>query len=105
MGTGAGGYFYAVPSDDELQRREEIYAQDFIRGYVSIDWNDAFAVVKTFSGLSAPVALAIDNLRLTGVLGTVAGQDNTVFVALRRGYSGEDFIRDLKTRIPDFDES
>ena len=105
MGTGAGGYFYAVPSDDELQRREEIYAQDFIRGYVSIDWNDVFAVVKTFSGHSAPVALAIDNLRLTGVLGTVAGQDNTVFVALRKGYSGENFIQDLKARIPDFDES
>ncbi|MFH2114794.1 MAG: ArgR family transcriptional regulator, partial [Spirochaetota bacterium] len=70
-----------------------------------IDWNDVFAVVKTFSGLSAPVALAIDNLRLDGVLGTVAGQDNTVFVALRKGYSGEDFIHDLKSRIPDFDES
>lgn len=105
MGTGAGGYFYVVPSDDELQRREEIYAQDFIRGYVSIDWNDNFAVVRTFSGHSAPVALAIDNLRLDGVLGTVAGQDNTVFVALRRGYSGEELIRDLKARIHDFEES
>jgi transcriptional regulator of arginine metabolism len=105
MGTGSNGYFYAVPSDDELQRREEIYAQDFIRGYVSIDWNDTLAVVKTYSGLSAPVALAIDNLRLSGVLGTVAGQDNTVFVALRRGYSGDALINDLKARIPDFDEA
>ncbi|MBN2873665.1 MAG: ArgR family transcriptional regulator [Spirochaetales bacterium] len=104
VGAGSEGYFYAVPSDDELRRRGEIHGQDFIRGYVSIDWNDNFVVIKTFSGHSAPVALALDNLGLEGVLGTIAGQDNIVFAALRTGYSGEDFLRDLKTRIPELDE-
>lgn len=104
VGAGSEGYFYAVPSDDELQRRGEIHGQDFIRGYVSIDWNDSLVVIKTFSGHSAPVALALDNLGLDGVLGTIAGQDNVVFVALRSGYSGDDFLRDLKERIPELDE-
>jgi len=104
VGAGSEGYFYAVPSDDELRRREEIYAQDFLRGYVSIDWNDQTVVIKTFSGYSAPVAMAIDNMGWEGVLGTVAGQDNNVLVALRKGYSGEAFLSELKQRIPGLDE-
>ena len=64
VGAGSEGYFYAVPSDDEVRRREEIHGQDFVRGYVSIDWNEQFVVIKTFSGHSAPVALALVNLGL-----------------------------------------
>lgn len=105
VGAGSEGYFYAVPSDDEVRRREELHGQDFMRGYVSIDWNDSLVVIKTFSGHSAPVSLALDNLGLDGVLGTIAGQDNVVFVALRSGYSGEDFLLDLKNRIPELDEN
>lgn len=104
VGAGSEGYFYAVPSDDELRRREEIYAQDFLRGYVSIDWNDQLVVIKTFSGYSAPVAMAIDNMGWEGVLGTVAGQDNNVLIALRKGFTGENFMTELKERIPDLDE-
>lgn len=104
VGAGSDGYFYAVASDDEMRRREETHAQDFTRGYVSIDWNDQFVVIKTFSGHSGPVALALDNMGLEGVLGTIAGQDNVVFAALRQGYSGGDFMRDLKARIPGLEE-
>ncbi len=104
VGAGSEGYFYAVPSDDELRKREEIYTQDLLRGYVSIDWNDQLVVIRTYSGHSSPVALAIDNMGFDGILGTLAGQDNNVFVALRKGFSGEDFLKALKERIPDLDE-
>ncbi len=104
VGTGKQGYFYALPSEDELRRREEIYVQDLLRGYVSIDWNESMVIIKTYSGYSAPVAMALDNMGIEGVLGTLAGQDNNVFVALRSGYSGDSFLRDLKTRIPQIEE-
>lgn len=104
VGAGQEGYFYAVPSADEIRKREEIYAQDFLMGYVSIDWNDQLVVIKTFSGYSTPVALAVDNLRWEGILGTVAGQDNNVMIALRRGYTGEDFLNELKKRIPGLED-
>lgn len=103
VGNGNHGYFYALPSEDELQRREGIYANDIIRGYVSIDWNESTVVIKTYSGHSAPMALAIDNMRIDCVLGTLAGQDNTVFVALKRGATGEDFVRELSERVPGLD--
>jgi transcriptional regulator of arginine metabolism len=104
VGAGKSGYFYALPSEDELRHREEIYSRDFLRGYVSIEWNDTLVVIKTFSGHSSSVALALDNLGFLGIMGTLAGQDNNVFAALRPGYTGQQFIQDLKKRIPDFDE-
>ena len=71
-----------------------------MRGYVSIDWNKSLAVVRTFSGHSGAVAQAIDNMNFEEILGTIAGQDNMVFVALREGVSGEDFVAAMKKKIP-----
>jgi transcriptional regulator of arginine metabolism len=103
ISDGKAGYYYAVPSDEERQESERHYVQDFMRGYVSIDWNHSTAVVRTFSGHSDTVALAIDNMGLEEVLGTLAGRDNVVFVALREGVSGGTFISALKKKVPELE--
>jgi transcriptional regulator of arginine metabolism len=61
-------------------------------------------VIKTYSGHSDSVALAVDNLGLDDVLGTIAGRDNTVFVCLREGISGEDFLNRMKESIPELED-
>jgi transcriptional regulator of arginine metabolism len=38
------------------------------------------------------------------VLGTISGRDNTVFVALREGYSGEKFMEAMKVHIPELED-
>ncbi len=103
VSDGNAGYYYTIPSDEEKRESERHYSQDFIRGYVSIDWNASMAVVRTFSGHSDSVALAIDNMGLDEVLGTIAGRDNVVFVSLKEGVSGEDFIAVMKKKIPELD--
>lgn len=103
VADGHTGYYYTVPSEEERKESERHHTQDFLRGYVSVDWNDALVVVRTFSGHSDSVALAIDNMGLDEVLGTISGRDNVVFIALRRGATGDDFIRALKEKIPDFE--
>lgn len=103
VADGSTGYYYTVPSDEERKESEKHYIQDFLRGYVAVDWNDSIVVVRTFSGHSDSVALAIDNMGLEDVLGTVSGRDNVVFIALKRGCKGETFVRSLKEKIPDFD--
>ena len=103
VADGHTGYYYTVPSEEERKESERHYTQDFLRGYVSVDWNDALVVVRTFSGHSDSVALAIDNMGLDEVLGTISGRDNVVFIALRRGCSGDDFIKALKEKVPDFE--
>lgn len=103
VADGQTGYYYTVPSEEERKESEKHYIQDFLRGYVSVDWNESVVVVRTFSGHSDSVALAIDNMGMDDVLGTISGRDNVVFIAMKKGLTGEDFVRALKTKIPDFD--
>lgn len=104
LSDGRSGYYYSVPSEEERRESERHYIQDFLRGYVSIDWNQSLVVVRTFSGHSDSVALAIDNMGFDEVIGTISGRDNVVFIALKQGISGDEFIRSLKAKIPDFEE-
>jgi transcriptional regulator of arginine metabolism len=103
ISDGNVGYYYTLPGDEERKESEKSYIQDFLRGYISIDWSGQMVVIRTFSGHSDSVALAIDNLGIEDILGTIAGRDNTVFVALREGYSGDDFLADMKLRIPELE--
>ncbi|MDR1618353.1 MAG: ArgR family transcriptional regulator [Treponema sp.] len=104
ISDGHNGYIYSFPGDEERQESERACISDFLRGYVSIDWSGNMVVIKTWSGHSDSVALAVDNLGLDDVLGTIAGRDNTVFVVLREGFSGEDFMNMMKKNIPELED-
>jgi transcriptional regulator of arginine metabolism len=104
VSDGQTGYVYSMPGDDERRETELAYIQDFLHGYISIDWSGNIVVIKTYPGHADPVAQAVDNLNIDDVLGTVAGKDNTVFACLRGGVSGEDFMRKMKARIPDLED-
>ena len=101
ISDGRGSYVYFLPGDEERRETERSSFQDFLRGYISIDWSGNIVVVKTHSGHSDPVAVALDSFGFEEVLGTIAGNDNTVAVFLREGVSGEDFMRRLKECIPE----
>ena len=98
-----GGYVYFLPGDEERKEPERTYINVFLQGYVSIDWSGNIVVVKTYSGHADPVALALDSFGLNEVLGTIAGNDNTVAVFLREGFSGEDFMKHLKEIMPELE--
>jgi transcriptional regulator of arginine metabolism len=104
ISDGRNGYVYSLPSDEERQETERTYIHDFLRGYISIEWSGNMVVIKTYSGHADSVALAVDNLGLDDVLGTVAGKDNTVFVCLREGITGEDFLVCMKESIPELED-
>lgn len=104
LSDGDNGYVYNLPGDDERQENDKTLAQDFLRGYISIDYSGNMVVIKTYSGYSDVVAVALDNLALDEVLGTLAGGDNCVFACLREGVTGEQFLKVLKQKIPDIDE-
>ncbi len=100
---GKSGYMYALPGEDENSETEAIYVQDFLRGYLSIDFSGNIVVIKTFPGHANTVCNALDNLNLNEVLGTVAG-DNCMFACLREGVTGEDFLEILKKHIPGIED-
>jgi len=99
VSDGIGSYFYAIGEQDA----ENTFAHDFLRGCISIEWSGNIVVVKTHSGHSDPVAVALDSFGFNEILGTIAGNDNTVAVFLREGYSGEDFLKHIKETIPEFE--
>ncbi len=100
---GQNSYMYALPGEDENGESEAIYVQDFLRGYISIDFSGNIVVIKTFPGHANTVCNAIDNLNMDEILGTVAG-DNCMFACLREGISGDAFMAKLKRLIPGIDD-
>jgi len=101
ISDGRGSYVYTLTDDEERQETENGYIRDFLRGCTSIDWSGNIVVIKTHSGHSDPVAVALDNMGFEEILGTIAGNDNTVAVFLRQGFSGEGFMKHLKEVMPD----
>lgn len=99
---GSDGYFYTLPNEEIRKEQEHSYVQDFLRGYVSLDFAGYIAVIRTLDGHADSIAVAIDNLNMNCVLGTVAGGD-TVMVAIRESCSREEFLTTLRERVPDFE--
>lgn len=68
-----------------LQEKEADLYQKYVRvlqdGLLSMEAAENLLVIKTISGMAMAVAAAIDNLELSGVAGTIAG-DDTVMCAI-----------------------
>ncbi len=104
VSDGHNGYVYTLPGEDERQESEQSLVQDFLRGYISIEYSLNIVVVKTYSGYADVVAAALDAMAFDEIIGTIAGGDNCVFACLREGVSGEQFMDMLKLKIPELDE-
>ena len=104
ISDGKGGYIYSLPGESDNVEAEQAYIQAFLKGCVSIDWSGNIVVIKTNSGYTDPVSLALDKLGFSEVLGTIAGRDDTVAVFLREGVRGEDFMERMKEKIPELGE-
>ncbi|NCN05390.1 MAG: ArgR family transcriptional regulator [Spirochaetales bacterium] len=102
VSKGPDGYFYSLPSEEERRESERSYLQDFQRGYVGLEFSANLGIIRTLPGHANSVALAIDNIPLKEILGTVAG-DDTVLIVLREGYTSQNLIDQLSQRIPDFE--
>lgn len=103
ISDGNSSYVYSMPDEDERQETEEIYVQDFLRGYVSIDFSGNIVVIKTFGGHADSVSNALDAMNFNEILGTVAGE-NCIFACLKEGVSGEHFLKQLHKRIPNLED-
>ncbi|MDR1315445.1 MAG: ArgR family transcriptional regulator [Spirochaetales bacterium] len=103
VSEGQTGYYYTLPGDEDRRESEKSYVQDFQRGYVSIEFSNNVGVVRTLTGHANSVALALDNLGMEEILGTIAG-DDTVLMVMRGGVAGSIIIDKLREKIPDLEE-
>lgn len=90
---GDGGYRY-MPHP----QRGQAEAQSSV--LVSVEVSGQMAVIRTRPGYASTLAAEVDDARLKGVMGTVAG-DDTVLVILRDDMRKEVFMAALATVVPE----
>lgn len=102
VSEGANGYHYTLPGESEAGGPDRAFLLDFQRGYVGIEFSGNIGVIRTLTGHADSVAIALDNLHIDEILGTVAG-DDTVIVIFREGADGDAVFRELRTRFPELE--
>jgi len=78
MPLGSTGSRYVLPGAETSARRQ--YEETFCRLVLSVERSANLLVFKTGPGHAQAASLAMDNLKLSGFLGTVAGDDTFVAV-------------------------
>ncbi len=90
------GYTYVLP---EREREQINIASSSAYGFVSMDFAQGMAIVKTLPGHAQSLAYTLDNLNAYEIAGTVAG-DDTILIIPRDGVSRSDLVKLLKLKIP-----
>jgi transcriptional regulator of arginine metabolism len=91
------GYSYAMLEHEEST--EKNFMDDFMSGFLSIDFSGSLGLIKTLPGHAQSVALALDNFKLPEILGTIAG-DDTILIVPKDKVSRADVLRALEKKIP-----
>ena len=87
-----GDLVYAMPSDhDEALARSLPVPADLI---ISVESSGNLAVIKTPPGGAQLLASSIDHIGLSGVIGTIAG-DDTVLVVSKKASGGTQLAKEL----------
>lgn len=81
IATEKGRQKYAVISRNDTEITERL-TRVFREAVVKMDYAQNMIVVKTLEGMGMAVAVALDNMQNSEILGTIAG-DDTVFCVVR----------------------
>ncbi|MCD8365978.1 MAG: arginine repressor [Clostridiales bacterium] len=95
--SGGGKKKYVILSDMAGERSDKYY-RVFQDGVISIDMAQNILVVKTVSGMAMAVALAIDMMDCSEVVGSIAG-DDTVMCAVRTAEDTEALMKRLNALL------
>lgn len=103
VSEGSEGYYYTLPTEEELRESRHNYSQDLKRGFISMEFSGNLAIVRTLTGHADAVAIALDNIGIIQVIGTVAGED-TVLIVLRENTQPERIRSQLRDLVPELGE-
>jgi len=103
VSEGSNGYYYTLPTEEELRESRHNYAHDLKRGFLSTDFSGNLAIVRTLTGHADTVAIALDNIGIREIIGTVAG-DDTVLIVLRENTDPEKIRSQLRELVPELGE-
>ena len=102
VSDGNNGYYYTLPRNRKELESTQQYINDITRGFVSISFSGNLCIMKTLAGHADTVAIALDQLEMDEILGTIAG-DDTILIVLKENLSSKMFISALKNTIPELE--
>lgn len=96
--AGQGVYKYAVSGNRTKLNVAEKLRTIFRECIVSIDYAQNMVVIKTMPGLANGACSALDNMELTDIVGSLAG-DDTAFLVMRTTEAAELFCQEIKEML------
>ena len=78
--TGRGGYRYVLPKADKDTRNLQ-FSHALAETITRVEVAQNIIVLHTYAGMAQAVALEVDHLSHSGILGCVAGDDTIIIVA------------------------
>lgn len=97
-----GNYVYVLPNNTMYKRMVDPQsASEMLRhnGFISIEFSNNVAVIKTRPGYASSLAYDIDDHNFAEIIGTIAG-DDTIMLVIREGYSRQNVTDTLRLIIP-----
>ena len=93
-----GGYKYSIAESEQdsgfVPRVRNIFRECVIR----VDVAQNLVVIKTITGMANAAAFALDTMKISEIVGTIAGDDN-VLIILRDNESAENFFEQTKEML------
>lgn len=93
-----GGYKYSIAESEQdsgfVPRVRNIFRECVIK----VDVAQNLVVIKTITGMANAAAFALDTMKISEIVGTIAGDDN-VLIILRDNESAENFFEQAKEML------
>ena len=96
--AGQGVYKYAVSDNRNRLNFAEKLRTIFRESTTSIDYAQNIVVIKTMPGLASAACSALDNMDLTYMVGSLAG-DDTAFLLMKDTEAAETFCEEIKEML------
>ena len=95
---GRGRYRYAVSIHRKSLNVADKLLTIFRESVTSIDFAQNIVVIKTLSGLASAACEAVDSMKVSYMVGSLAGE-NTVLLVMRDNESAEIFCQEIKEML------
>ena len=96
--VGQGRYRYAVSAHRTKLNFADRLRTIFREGVLSVDYAQNLVVIKTMPGLASAACSALDNMDITYMVGSLAG-DDTAFLLMRDTESAASFCEEIKEML------
>ena len=96
---GDQGYRYGFAEAERMAGARQGLVNDIKNGLVALVFSGNLLVIKTLPGHAASVARALDNLPISDLVGTIAG-DDTVIAVIREGVDHGQCLERLSQLVP-----